>query len=89
MIDMPPDIGCLFVFVGTIALVVPNQHTSVTEIYLVLILLTRANRQIGGMHSGMCIPVIWSWEFTGEEISRAVGISYLLQAATWAIVWSF
>lgn len=86
MIDMPPDIGCLFLFVDTIALLLLNQHTLVTEMYLVLILLTRANRQIGGMHSAMCIPVIWSWEFIGEEIFRAADISYLLQAATWAIL---
>lgn len=78
MIDMPPDIGCVFLSVDIIALLLLNQHTLVTEIYLVLILLTRANSQIGGMHSAMCIPVIWSWEFIGEEIFRAAGISYLL-----------
>jgi len=53
MIDMSPDTSCLFLTGDTIALVLPSQHTLVTEMYLVLILLTRANRQTGVM----CIPV--------------------------------
>lgn len=76
---------CMFLFTDTMALVHSNRHTLVTEIYLVLLLLTRANRQIRVMHGGMCIPLTWFCEFVGDKISRPAGISYLSQAATWEI----